>query len=138
MSPSVSAVLIYLAGKVAANAMPQVNPVDRVSTLGLSAALMALAAESWDSAAHHLVMENRAIRALLVQGGALAGADAELATLTEDDFRLSVLGAENAKLRAALIRLQIAAEGQDEALNAAIWVELRASTDRRSTQNFSG
>ena len=131
MIPSVPAVLLDLATKVAANAAPQVNPVDRASALGLTAVLMGLAAEAWDSAAHHLVMENRAMRVLLARGAAYAPPPAEHA---EDDFRLSALAAENGRLRAALITLQTAVEGRDEAMNDAIWAELRASTDRRKTQ----
>ena len=128
MIPSVPAVLVDLAGKVMANAAPDANPTDRASTLGLSALLMGLAAESWDSTAHHLVMENRAFRALLAKGAAYAPPPVEHA---EDDFRLSALAAENGRLRAALITLQIAVEGRDESMNDAIWAELLASTERR-------
>ena len=131
MIPSVPAVLVDLASKVMANAAPTVNPVDRASTLGLSALLMGLAAETMDSAAHHLVMENRAFRTLLAKGAAYAPPPVEH---PEDDFRLSALAAENGRLRAALISLQIAVEGRDEHLNDAIWAELRASTERRKTQ----
>ncbi len=131
MIPSVPAVLVDLAGKMMANAAPTVNPVDRASTLGLSALLMGLAAESLDSAAHHLVMENRAFRTLLAKGAAYAPPPAEHA---EDDFRLSALAAENGRLRAALITLQTAVEGRDEQMNDAIWAELLASTERRKTQ----
>lgn len=131
MIPSVPAVLVDLAGKVMANAMPDANPTDRAATLGLSAMLMGLAAEAWDGAAHNLVMENRAIRGLLARGAAYVPPPEERA---EDDFRLSALAAENARLRAALITLQIAVEGRDEAMNDAIWAELRASTERRKQQ----
>ncbi|WP_340647055.1 hypothetical protein [Phenylobacterium sp.] len=131
MIPSVPAVLVDLAGKVMANAAPDVNPTDRAGTLGLSALLMGLAAEGLDSAAHHLVMENRAFRALLAKGAAYVPPPAEHA---EDDFRLSALAAENGRLRAALILLQTAVEGRDEVMNDAIWSELRASTERRKTQ----
>lgn len=131
MIPSVSAVLVDLAGKVMVNAMPDVNPTDRAATLGLSAMLMGLAAEAWDGAAHNLVMENRAIRSLLARGAAYAPPPPERA---EDDFRLSALAAENARLRVALISLQIAVEGRDAAMNDAIWGELRASTERRKIQ----
>ena len=128
MIPPVPAVLVDLAGKVAANAAPDVNPVDRAGSLGLSAMLMGLAAEAWDSAAHHMVMENRALRGLLARGAAYVGPPAERA---EDDFRLSALGAENGRLRAALNVLHAAVEGRDQALEAAIWAELVASTERR-------
>lgn len=128
MIPPVPAVLIDLAGKVAANAAPDVNPTDRAGVLGLSAMLLGLAAEAWDSAAHHLVVENRTLRGLLAQGAAYVGPPAER---PEDDFRLSALGAENGRLRAALIILHTAVEGRDQVLEDAIWAELAASTERR-------
>ena len=132
MIPSVPAVLADLAGKVAAGAAPDMNPVDRAGALGLSAVLMGLAAEAWDGAAHNLIMENRAIRALLAKGAAYAPPPAEA---REDDFRLSALAAENRRLRAALIGLHAAVEGRDAALEDAVWAELRASTERRRIQN---
>ena len=128
MIPSVPAVLVDLAGKGAAHAAPAANPTARAATLGLTAMLMGLAAETWDGAAHHLVMENRAIRALLARGAAHVPPPPER---PEDDFRVSALGEENVRLRAALITLQIAVEGCDGAMNDAIWAELRASTERR-------
>jgi hypothetical protein len=135
MKPDVPAVLAELAGLVARNAMPDVHPADRAGALGLSAALLGLAAQVWDGAAQNLVTENRAIRVVLAQGAAFAPDAAALAGGADEDLRISALSAENARLGSALIALQIAVEGRDgteaRALDAAIWAELVASTERR-------
>jgi hypothetical protein len=120
MTPEVPAVLGELAQLLMRNAAPGVPDAERASALGLSAMLLGLAAEVWDGAAHNLVVENRALRALL----AIAGAD--------DDLRLGALRAENARLRGLLIEAHAAAEGaQDTVRQEAIWAELLASTERR-------
>lgn len=120
MNPPVPAVLAELAGLLVKNAMPGVPEAERASDLGLSAALLGVAAEMWDRQAHILVEENRAVRALLGE----TGADA--------DLRLSVLQAENNRLRAALVEAHAAAEAAgDAARQDAIWAELVAATDRR-------
>lgn len=132
MKPEVPSVLGEMAQLLVRNADPSVHPADRASALGLTALLLGFAAEAWDSAAHHLVQENRAVHALLVRGAAYAPPPAPPA---EEDLRLSALGAENARLMAALIALHAAVELRPEAsaLNEAIWAELRASTERRKT-----
>lgn len=120
MTPSVPSVLSELANLLMRNAMPGVPDAERASALGLSAMLLNLSAEVWDGAAHNLVAENRALRALL----GVAGQD--------DDLRLSALRAANDRLRAQLIEAQVAAEASgDGARQDAIWAELRASTERR-------
>ena len=120
MTPSVPSVLSELAQLLMRNAVPGVPDAERASALGLSAMLLSLSAEVWDSAAHNLVVENRALRKLLD----LQGEDA--------DLHLSALRAENERLRAALIAAQIAAEAAgDTARQEAIWAELVASTERR-------
>jgi hypothetical protein len=119
MKPDVSAVLVEMAGLVVRNAAPDVPPGERASALGLTAALMGFAAQAWDSAAHNLVQENRAIRELL----GLEGLD--------EDLRISALSAENGRLRQALIARHAEVEGKDPAMEAAIWAELVASTERR-------
>jgi len=120
MTPQIPAVLVELSSLLLKNAQPGLPDAERASDLGISAMLLAVAAEVWDRQAHILVEENRAIRAILGE----AGADA--------DLRLTRLQAENDRLRAALIEAQAAAEAAgDEARQAAIWAELAASTDRR-------
>ncbi|MES2897580.1 MAG: hypothetical protein V4759_16280 [Pseudomonadota bacterium] len=119
MKPDVPAVLAETAALMVRNAAPDVPPAERAGALGLSAALLGFAAQAWDGAAHNLVQENRAIRALLGEAG------------SDEDLHLSVLSAENDRLRAALIALHIEVEGKDPAKEAAIWAELVASTERR-------
>ena len=120
MTPEVPAVLMRLAEVVGRNAMPGVPEAERASDLGLSAMLLALAAEVWDGAAHNLVEENRAFRALLGATGA------------DDDLRLSALKAENDRLRGLVIEAHAAAEqAGDRAREDAIWAALLASTERR-------
>jgi len=120
MTPEVPAVLSELAQLLARNAQPGVPDAERLNALTLASMLLALAAEVWDGAAEQLVQENRALAALL--GDAAA----------EGDLRLSVLRAENARLRARLIEAHVAAEAAGDAARLdAIWAELRASTERR-------
>lgn len=120
MIPEIPAVLASLADLLMKNADPSVPPAERASDLGLSAALLQIAAEAWDGAAHNLVEENRAIRALLGEAGA------------DPDLRVSVLQAENDRLRAALIALHARAEAAgDQALQDRIWAELAAGAERR-------
>jgi hypothetical protein len=135
VKPDIPAVLAELAGLVARNAAPDLDPAERAGALGLSAALLGMAAEAWDGAAQRLVEENRALRALLSDAGDRAGLDAALAGAEVDDLRISVLSAANARLRAGLIALQAAVEAEDSpearALESRIWQELRLSTERR-------
>jgi hypothetical protein len=120
MTPDVPSVLAELAGLLVRNADPATPPAERVSALGLSSALLMVAAEVWDGAAARLVEENRALAALLPD------------TASEADLRLSALRAENARLRALLIAAHIAAEQTGDAeRETAIWAELLASTERR-------
>jgi hypothetical protein len=120
MNPPVPPVLAELAGLLLKNAMPGVPEPERASDLSLSAMLLGVAAEVWDRQAAILVEENRAVRALLGETG------------DDPDLRLSVLQAENNRLRAALIDAHIAAEQAGDTVRAdTIWAELIASTERR-------
>ena len=120
MTPPVPDVLRELAALLIRNAAPGVPDGERANALGLIASLLTIAAETWDAAAHNLVAENRAFRALLDDPG------------VDTDLHLSVLQAENNHLRTALIALQTRAEADgDKALQTRIWAELIASTERR-------
>ena len=120
MTPQVPDVLAELSSLLIKNAQPGVPEAERASDLGLSAMLLAVTAEIWDRQAAILVDENRAIRGLLGQAG------------DDPDLRLSALGAENNRLRAALVEAHAAAEAAgDMARQDAIWAELVASTERR-------
>jgi hypothetical protein len=120
MTPEVPAVLMRLALIAARNAAPGVPDGERASDLGIMATLLTVAAEVSDGAAQNLVVENRALRALLGEAGA------------DDDLRISVLKAANDQLRARLIAAHVAAEqAGDVGRQDAIWAELVASTERR-------
>jgi hypothetical protein len=120
MTPQVPIVLSELALLALRNAGPGVPDGERQNELTLTAMLLGVAAEVWDSAADNLVRENRALAILLDD------------TAPEDDLKLSVLRAQNARLRGGLIAAHIAAEqAGDTAREAAIWAELIASTERR-------
>lgn len=131
MTPAVPAVLAEIAGLALRNAMPDVHPADRASSLGLSALLLGMAAEVWDGTAARLVEENRAVRALLARAGEVGSDFAALAAGDDADLRISSLQAANDALRAALIELHTAAEAKSATLDADIWSELVVSTERR-------
>ena len=136
MTPAVPAVLAELAGLMMRNADPAVPPADRAGALGISALLLAMAAETWDGQVERLVEENRALRALLARGEAHVGDHfRDLIGDADGSLRISSLKAANDRLRAALVRLHEAVEAAEgegaRALEAAIWVELRTSTERR-------
>ena len=120
MTPQVPAVLAELSALLMKNAQPGVPDAERASELGLTAMLLLVTAEIWDRQAAILVEENRALRALMAQAG------------DDPDLRLTVLQAENDRLRADLIDAHATAEAAgDGATEAAIWAELVASTERR-------
>ncbi|MCC7267012.1 MAG: hypothetical protein IT546_06690 [Caulobacteraceae bacterium] len=110
------------------------------SALGMSAGLIGMCIEEADRAVARRVEENAAIRGLLARGADLVEArlSARLQALAEGadaSLLVSALEAVNAELRAALIDLHAAVEALDgeaaRALEADIWAELRASTERR-------
>jgi len=120
MTPNVSSVLAELAHLLVRNAAPGIPEGERATALTLSSMLLGIASEVWDSEAENLVRENRALAALLTD------------TAAEASLRLSDLRTENMRLRAQLIEAHIAAETAGDAdREAAIWAELRASTERR-------
>ena len=141
MTPIVPDVLLELSGLLVRNAAPDADPADRASALGLSAALLGIAAQEWDRAAARLIDENRAVREILAAArgvlgqGDLADRLDGLAAGQDADFRVSALQASNDRLRAALTELHAALEGRPEAaaraLEDRIWAELAASTERR-------
>ena len=141
MKPDVTDVLADLAQRLAGEIAPQVQPAYLAGTLGMTAGLLSAVKEEFDRAAHRRVEENTAIRSLfgkaegLALDPGLAERLASLAATKDGDLRVSALEASNATLRGALIALHAAIEtmggAQAEALNAAIWAELTASTERR-------
>jgi len=92
-----------------------------------------------DAAAANLTEENAALRRLF--GGAAASVGGELgerltreSAAVDEDLHVHALQAANDALRALLIELHVWAEGagaRASDLDAAIWDELRRSTERR-------
>ena len=119
MSPAIPAVVAEVAALLMQEAMSGAAP-DKAQDLALSAALLSMAAEAFDGYVHNLVEENCAIRALLGEAGG------------DPDLRVSVLTAENHRLRERLIAAHADAElAGDTNLCDAIWRELAASAERR-------
>jgi hypothetical protein len=124
VKPDVPAALLELAAQLARLAEPGVPDAERAPALRMTAGLLAMAAERWDRTADDLVVESRAIAALLGD------------TVEESTFRLGPLKAENDRLRARLIEAQAAAErAGDQARQDAIWAELIAGAERRNLSN---
>src|SRR5690606_4204289 len=118
---------------------PTAQPYQQ-NALGLAAALIGMTIEEADRAVARRVEENAAIRALLDRGAGLVEArlSARLQALAEGvdgSLLVSELETSNAALRDGLIELHAAVEALDgeaaRALEADIWAELRASTERR-------
>ena len=140
MEPRVDLTLAATAAELVEIA-PLVQPSYRGSVLLYAAGLLTVASETWDEAAHNLVEENRSIRRIFVQASAIVADTALRATMaelmagTDDNLRISALAQSNATLRTALIDVHAAIEqvdgAQARAVEDAIWLELRRSTERR-------
>jgi hypothetical protein len=134
MKPDIPLVLDDLARKLRETILPGLTGF-QANMVGMTAAMLDMTAEAWDSAADRLVQENGALAALLARGSEVTGDPAYRAAADEEpeDFRISTLERVNDARRRALIDLQARIEGDGgaQALNAAIWDELRTSTERR-------
>jgi hypothetical protein len=107
----------------------------------LAAIMLQVVAEEWNRAAARRVEENSAMRELFADARAvvadqpLAQRLAEEAAGADADLRISALDAANTRLRKLLIELHAHVEtlGTAEAqrIEAAIWAELKRSTERR-------
>jgi hypothetical protein len=121
--------------------MPAVAPAYRQASVGAQAMLLASVREEIDRAAARRVEENRALRALFAEA-APAVADAALcerlaaaARGADESLLVPALEEGNRALRILLIELHVHVEGQEggdaRRIEAAIWRELAASTERR-------
>ncbi len=141
MTPTVQAYITDVAARLGMVFAPDLKSQYLAGSAGLTAAVLMMAAEESDRTAHRLVEENRAIRAIFRDAASRAQSEAFAAQLTElaagedADLRISALQAANNTLREALIELHAAVEidpsPAGRALDAAIWAELTASTERR-------
>ena len=100
MTPKVPDVLAEIAGLIGRSLVPGGDPAEVGANLGLSAALIGLAAQRFDGMAQALVEENRAVRAILAQGAELLGEGGwrALSATADEDFRISALERTNAEL----------------------------------------
>lgn len=144
MKPEVSTVLAAVSGLISREVAPALGDTYLSEQLLRSAALLGAVGEEFDRAAARRVQENQALRRIFGQAAALVRPrEPDLATALAgaadgsdlDDLRVSRLDADNHHLRALLIRLQAWAESEPtpaaQVLLAAIWTELRDSTERR-------
>ena len=141
MKPEASHALERLMQALLTELMPAVQPAYRQAGVGVQAMMVAVIREELDRAAARRVAENRALRELFAEAGPVV-ADAALrerlaAAARGADASLLVpeLEAGNRALRSLLIELHAHVEGLagDAArrIEAAIWRELAASTERR-------
>jgi hypothetical protein len=123
--------------------VPQLGSSYAQQALAGGATILAVAREEIDRAAARRIEENRALRRLfatareVVADGELAARLAEAAASEEGSFLVSDLDRSNQALRGLLIRLHAHVEqvpgDAARRVEAAIWDELRASTERRRT-----
>jgi len=123
--------------------VPQLGSSYAQQALSGSATILAAAREELDRAAGRRIEENRALRRLFAEAGVvvtdadLAARLAEAAAGEDGSLLVSDLDRSNQALRGLLIRLHVHVEQvQGDAarrVEAAIWDELRASTERRRT-----
>ncbi|MDJ0846799.1 MAG: hypothetical protein QNK04_00320 [Myxococcota bacterium] len=142
MKPDVPVVLSKLSQTLLAQLLPELGPGYAQGSTVVSSLVLQAAAEEWDRSAARRVEENGAIRALFrealpaVEDETLREHLADAAAEGDGDLHLSALDRTNDHLRALLISLHAhveelaAPEARD--LEAAIWRELRRSTERRA------
>jgi len=133
-------------GKITQALLVQIGPEIRSDYAQRSALIAGMllqsVAEEWDRAAVRRVEENTALRALF-RDAASAVRDASLAERigaaaegSDTDLHISALDRSNDALRALLIELHAHIEELEGAaareVEAAIWGELRRSTERRA------
>ena len=142
MKPDVPVALQKLSMTLLTEIAPAVGVDYLQRNSALAAIMLQMAAEEFDRAAARLVEENTALRTLF--GNASPGVtDAALrerleraSSGSDPDLRISALDRANRDLRALVIELHAHVEERSDAVSkrieAAIWVELRRSTERRA------
>jgi Pyruvate/2-oxoacid:ferredoxin oxidoreductase gamma subunit len=144
--PEVDKVLTSFSGTLLTKIMPQLKSEYAQKDLTLIALELNAAAEEYDRAAENRMTENRAMRALfaealqLLDDGELRAALADAVETEPNSLRIRDLNAANAALSEVLIRLHAHAEEQAglawRELEASIWTELKARTQRRAIAFF--
>ena len=141
MKPEASHALERVMQSLLGDLMPNVQPSYRQASVLVHAMMVGAIREELDRAAARRVEENAALRALFAEA-APAVADlglrdrlAAAARGTEQSLRLPALEEGNRALRSLLIELHAHVEGLEDGearrIEAAIWRELAASTERR-------
>jgi hypothetical protein len=141
MIPDVGIVLGGIARTLMLDISPEVTSPYGSLTLQLSAGLLAMITQEADRAAARLSEENGALRQLLASAGPVVTDAALAADLTDavqaaaPSLLVSDLRRENRTLRALLVRVHAHVEEIEglaaRALEARVWQELVASTQRR-------
>jgi hypothetical protein len=142
MKPDVDHTLQLIAASLMSEVAPKISDDYTQRNSMLTAMLLQIAAEEWDRAAARRVEENGALRRLFAEAAPeiedrelrarLAAASEE----AEESVRISDLNRSSDRLRGLLIELHAHLEQIDSETarrtEAAIWEELRASTERRA------
>ena len=143
MKPDPAGVLETVSMMLIMEFVPQLASSYAQQALAASATILAVAREEIDRAAARRIEENRALRRLfatardVVTDKDLAARLAEAAASEEGSLLVSDLDRSNQALRGLLVRLHVHVEklpgDAARRLEAAIWDELRVSTERRKT-----
>jgi hypothetical protein len=141
MKPDVDRFLDVAAAYLMIQLAPTVESSYAQSNVNILAMMLMAVREEFDRAAARRVEENREMRRLFREAVAVVADDRLRARLTEaarggdTSFTLSHLERSNAELRALLIDLHAHVEDLDtpeaRRIEAALWSELVASTERR-------
>jgi hypothetical protein len=141
VKPDVERVLEVCAVSLMSDVAPHIAPPYRQASVFATAILLTSIREELDRSASRRVEENRAVRALFadalesVEDPALHARISEAIRSEPTSFRISDLEADNAALRDLLTALHAHVESLDapgaRRVEAAIWRELAASTQRR-------
>ena len=142
MKPDVDLTLQLIAASLMTEVAPKISDDYTQRNSMLTAMLLQIAAEEWDRAAARRVEENGVLRRLFMEAAAEVE-DPELRARLEaasgeeeESVRISDLNRSNDRLRTLLIELHAHLEEIDteaaRRIEAAIWEELRGSTERRA------
>jgi hypothetical protein len=141
MRPQVPTILGQLSGTLLVEVAPQVAADYVQKNTAVVSVILMCAAEEWDRAAQRRVDENRELRRILGEAAPLVTDPDLTSRLAESSGRsdpsltLQALDQENDELRSLLIELQRHVEELDtpeaRQIEATIWQELLASTERR-------
>jgi hypothetical protein len=141
VKPDIMRVLEVCATTLMVDVAANVTPSYRQASVFANALLLTNIREELDRIAERRVDENRALRALFAQAApdvadaALRARLVEAAEAQEGSLLISALDASNEALRQLAIELHAYVETQDapaaRCIEASLWRELKASTERR-------